>query len=84
MNKAIIDGMLDHHWRNLQDDNSEASHRFAEGVIEAARYLGLISDVEAEGWANRLKFCPDLEDGHAGRAWCAYCGNIATDGYPRE
>jgi hypothetical protein len=84
VNSATVDGMLDHHWRNLQDDNSEAANAFARGVIEATRYLGLITDVEAEGWVARMNHCPDLEDGHAGRAWCAFCGSIATDGQPRE
>lgn len=82
---GTIEGMLDHYWRNLQDDCSPKAVAFAHGVIEATKYLGLISDVEAEGWNRRLERCPDAEDGHGGRSWCAYCGTVKPcDRYTEE
>lgn len=85
VNAATVDGFLDHEWHNLMDDCSPTAIAFAQGCVEAARYLGMISDLEAEAWTHRMLRCPARGDTHhGGRVWCAFCGDIDAEGDARK
>lgn len=83
INRATVEGMLDHEWQNRMDDASPTGIAFGQGVVEAARYMGLISNAEAEAWTARMTRCPGAEDAHyGGRVWCSFCGDINEEGDP--
>ena len=58
-------------WRDFRDDSSRDAILMARGAVEMCRRLGLVTDLESEGWLARFARCPGHDD-EGGRSWCAY------------
>lgn len=76
--KEKLNNFLRDIWEEMQDDFPNSRLRFL-GALDMALHIELINLDEHELWLHRIKNCPDLEDDHAGRCWCAYCGDIEVN-----
>lgn len=80
MDNAKATAELQELWETLQDDAGPARQHYAAGYADALANVGLITSAERDGWVMRfINQCPDNGD-HAGRGWCAYCGNVSGEG----
>lgn len=66
---------LDKVWREMRNDGRPFILAGAIGAVEALLQVGMLSQVEADGWLARFERCPGHDD-EGGRVWCAYCGRI--------
>lgn len=63
-------------WEDRCDEANAEGMRYAAGVIDGLKAVGILTKDAHELWARRFKECP----GHDPcRRWCAYCGDIPHD-----
>ena len=62
-------------WKELRDGCNGEQRGYVVGAIDILKELGILNDVERDGWIARTRTCPGHDD-EGGRSWCAYCGNI--------
>lgn len=88
VSEDVVHVVLEARWRSLQDGfkhptekDERSSLSENEGMLLALYQVGLLSDLEVEGWKARWARCPEggpKQEHDAGRVWCAYCGNVKT------
>lgn len=72
---AALHGMLEHqHEERALGPGWPEPDGFLAGYVFAFWQLGLLNDMEYEGWVARIEWCPGAVGG--GQVWCAYCGDV--------